>query len=293
MGSVLGIAAVLAAASFVILLYMGRAYWSWVVPGAILLAASAVAGPASPMLLAYSAGVFGLLAVIFGVPAVRRATVTRPLFKIVGRMLPSMSETERVALDAGTVWWDGELFSGKPDWSKLLDFKVQELSAEERAFLAGPVEELCQMLDDWRVRQEGDMPPEVWEFMKTRKLFGMIIPKEYGGLGFSAAMHSAVVVKLASRSITAAVTVMVPNSLGPAELLLHYGTDEQKRHNLPRLADGLEIPCFGLTEPEAGSDAGGAKSTGVVCKGTWEGKEVLGMRLNWEKRYITLGPIST
>ncbi|MCI0546538.1 MAG: acyl-CoA dehydrogenase, partial [Candidatus Rokubacteria bacterium] len=208
-------------------------------------------------------------------------------------MLPRMGDTERIALEAGTVWWDGELFSGAPDWRRLLDFQVRPLSDRERAFLDGPVQELCTMLDEWTIAQAGDLPPNVWEFIKRHRFFGMIIPEEYGGLGFSAIAHSAVVTKLASRSITAAVTVMVPNSLGPAELLLRYGTEAQKRYYLPRLADGREIPCFALTGPEAGSDAAATQSLGVVCRGTYEGREVLGLRLTWRKRYITLGPVST
>jgi acyl-CoA dehydrogenase len=212
---------------------------------------------------------------------------------LVARMLPQMGDTERIALEAGTVWWDGELFSGDPDWKKLLDFKPRPLSERERAFLDGPVQELCAMLDEWKIAQLGDLPPEVWDFIKRQRFFGMIIPEEFGGLGFSAIGHSAVVVKLASRSVTTAVTVMVPNSLGPAELLLHYGTEEQKRHYLPRLARGEEIPCFALTGPEAGSDAAATQSVGVVCRGSYEGREVLGMRVNWTKRYITLAPIST
>jgi len=219
--------------------------------------------------------------------------VTFWLMRPVGAMLPRMGDTERIALEAGTVWWDGDLFSGNPDWRKLLDFKVRLLSNRERAFLDGPVQELCTMLDEWTIGQAGDLSPEVWDFIKRHRFFGMIIPEEYGGLGFSAIAHSAVVTKLASRSVTAAVTVMVPNSLGPAELLLHYGTEEQKRSYLPRLAAGQEIPCFALTGPEAGSDAAATQSLGIVCRGTFEGREVLGMSLNWRKRYITLGPVST
>jgi acyl-CoA dehydrogenase len=204
-----------------------------------------------------------------------------------------MGATERVALDAGTVWFDGELFSGDPRWRDLLDFAIAPLTAAEQAFLDGPVEELCALLDDWRVTQEGDLPAEVWTFLKAQRFFGMVIPAEHGGLGFSAAAHSAVVTKLASRSITAAVTVMVPNSLGPGELLMHYGTEQQKQRHLPRLASGEDIPCFALTGPEAGSDAAATQSEGIVCRGTFEGREVLGMRLTWRKRYITLGPVAT
>ncbi|HVH20584.1 MAG TPA: acyl-CoA dehydrogenase, partial [Myxococcota bacterium] len=223
----------------------------------------------------------------------RRDAVTRFVMPLVGRMLPRLGDTEREALEAGTVWWDGELFRGAPDWQRLLDFRVAELSAAERAFLDGPVEEICRSLDDQDVFQRGDLPPAIWERLRRERFFGMIIPEEWGGLGFSAQAHSAVIVKLASRSIACAVTVMVPNSLGPAELLLHYGTDAQKRHYLPRLATGEEIPCFALTGPEAGSDAAATQSEGIICHDKWDGREVLGMRLHWRKRYITLAPIAT
>ena len=236
---------------------------------------------------------FLIVALLFGLRPLRRILLTSWLIKLIKQLLPRIGETERIALEAGTVWWDGDLFSGNPDWQKLLDFKVQPLSESERAFLNGPVEEVCAMLKEWEVVQHGDLPDEVWQFLKRHGFFGMIIPKEHGGLGFSAAAHSAVIVKLASRSITASVTVMVPNSLGPAELILHYGTDEQKQRYLPRLASGEEIPCFALTGPEAGSDAAATQSEGIVCRGTFGGEEVLGMRLNWRKRYITLSPVAT
>ena len=223
----------------------------------------------------------------------RRDLVTRFVMPQVGRMLPRLGDTEREALEAGTVWWDGELFRGAPDWKRLLDFSVREISARERAFLDGPVEEVCREIDDWDVFLRGDLPAPVWERLRRERFFGMIIPEAWGGLGFSAQAHSAVIVKLASRSVACAVTVMVPNSLGPAELLLHYGTDAQKRHYLPRLARGEEIPCFALTGPEAGSDAAATQSEGIVCHDKWNGREVLGMRLSWRKRYITLAPIAT
>lgn len=224
----------------------------------------------------------------------RRETLTRPLLAWYKKRLPPMSDTEREALEAGTVWWDAALFTGKPDWRQLLGAPKAGVTEEEQAFLDGPVEEFCAMLDDWRIENEWhDLPPEAWEFIKTHRFFGMIIPKEHGGLGFSAQAHSAVVSKVSTRSITAAVTIMVPNSLGPAELLLHYGTDKQKSHYLPRLATGEDIPCFALTGPEAGSDASGMPDVGVVCRGTFEGQEVLGLRVTWSKRYITLGPVAT
>ena len=233
------------------------------------------------------------LALVFFVPPIRRVLLTSWLMPILAGVIPRMSETERIALEAGTVWWDAELFSGEPHWKRLLEFQPKPLSAEERAFLDGPVEELCRIVDEWDVNRRGDLSPEAWAFLKAKGFFGMIIPKEYGGLGFSAAAHSAVITKISSRSVTASVTVMVPNSLGPAELLLHYGTEDQKRHYLPRLARGEDIPAFALTEPEAGSDATSQKSEGIVCKGTFEGRETLGIRLTWSKRYITLAPSAT
>jgi len=230
---------------------------------------------------------------VFGPTPLRRALVTPQVFKLIAPILPRMSDTEKTALEAGTVWWDGELFSGNPDWKSLFAFKPKDLTPEEQAFLDGPVEELCGMLTDWEVTQAGDLSPEVWQFLKEHGFFGLIIPTRYGGKGFSAIGHSAVIARLSTRSTVLAVTVMVPNSLGPAELLLHYGTDEQKDHYLPRLANGSDLPAFALTEPTAGSDAASMRSNGVVCRGEWEGEEVLGIRLNWDKRYITLSAVAT
>jgi acyl-CoA dehydrogenase len=224
----------------------------------------------------------------------RVALITRPFLKKYRRLLPSMSSTEREALDAGTVWWDGELFTGGPNWQKLMSAKAPVLTAAEQAFLDGPCEELCGMLDDWDItHRRADLPPDVWAFIKAKGFFAMIIPKSYGGLEFSAYAHSCVLIKIASRSATAASTIAVPNSLGPAELLLHYGTEEQKNHYLPRLARGDEVPCFALTGPRAGSDAASIPDIGIICKGRWQGAEVLGIRLNFSKRYITLAPIAT
>ncbi len=233
--------------------------------------------------------------VVFGVPFLRRNIVSAAALKLFRKVMPPISATEQEAIDAGTVWWDGDLFSGHPDWNKLLAFPKCGLSAEEQSFLDNEVEQLCAMLDDWDItHNRADLPPEVWQFLKDKGFFGMIIPREYGGLAFSAQAHSAVVSKVASRSGTAAVTVMVPNSLGPAELLLHYGTTGQKDKYLHRLAKGLEVPCFALTGPFAGSDAGAIPDYGVVCKGEFAGRQdVLGIRLNWEKRYITLAPNAT
>jgi len=223
----------------------------------------------------------------------RRKTLSKPLLKWYRKLLPPISDTEQAAIDAGTVWWDAELFSGKPDWNKLREFPAPKLTAEEQAFLEGPTEQLCAMLSDWEIRRAGDLSEEVWEFIRSKGFMGMIIPKEHGGLGFSALMHSQVVMKVASRSPTAAVTVMVPNSLGPAELLMRYGTDAQRNHYLPRLAKGIEIPCFALTGPEAGSDAASIPDTGIVCYGEHEGTRKLGLRVTWNKRYITLAPVAT
>ncbi|WP_060481536.1 acyl-CoA dehydrogenase [Pseudomonas sp. NBRC 111119] len=223
----------------------------------------------------------------------RRKIFTGPVFKWFQRTLPPMSQTEREAIEAGTVWWDGQLFSGRPDWHTLLDYPAPKLTEEEQAFIDGPTDELCAIVSDWQIGQDLDLPPEAWAYIKQHGFFALIIPKEYGGKGFSAYAHSQVAMKLATRSGDLASTVMVPNSLGPAELLLHYGTDEQRDHYLPRLARGDDIPCFALTGPLAGSDAGAMPDTGIICKGQWQGEEVLGLRLNWEKRYITLGPVAT
>jgi acyl-CoA dehydrogenase len=231
---------------------------------------------------------------LLNIRPLRKALITRPFMKAYLRLLPKMSQTEREALEAGTVWWDGELFTGAPQWSKLLSAKAPQLTAEEQAFLDGPCEELCRMIDDWHITHErGDLPPHVWDYLKVRGFFAMIIPKHYGGLEFSAYAHSCVLVKIASRSATAASTVAVPNSLGPAELLNHYGTQEQKDYYLPRLARGEEIPCFALTGPRAGSDAASIPDTGIVCRGMWQGREVIGLKLNFSKRYITLAPVAT
>ena len=200
---------------------------------------------------------FLLPAVLFGVPQLRQQWLSRPMLERIRRVLPPMSETERDAIEAGGIWWESELFRGAPDWKLLQGYEMPSLSEAERAFLDGPVEELCAMIDDWDITHNRmDLPPEMWEFLKRHRFFGMIIPERYGGLEFSAHGHSCVVSKVSARSISAGVTVMVPNSLGPAELLLHYGTEEQKDYYLPRLADGREIPCFALTGPDAGSDAG-------------------------------------
>lgn len=234
------------------------------------------------------------LVVLFGVRPLRRALISRPIFNTYKRILPQMSDTERVALEAGTVWWDGELFRGNPDWNKLLAYPVPKLKPEEQSFMDNEFEQACALVDDWQVTNElYDLPPQAWQFIKDKGFLGMIIPKKYGGLEFSAYAHSQIVTKLSTRCSALSVSVMVPNSLGPAELLLHYGTEAQKNHYLPRLAKGIEIPAFALTSPWAGSDAGSIPDVGIVCKGMWQGREVLGMRVTWDKRYITLGPVCT
>ncbi|WP_440893940.1 acyl-CoA dehydrogenase FadE [Aeromonas dhakensis] len=237
---------------------------------------------------------FAVIAIPLNLVDFRRNQLTKPLFKLYKSIMPEMSRTEKEAIEAGTTWWEADLFAGNPDWKKLHAIPVSTLSAEEQAFLDGPVEEVCRMVNDWEVTHErADLSPEVWQYLKDNKFFAMIIKKKYGGLEFSAYAQSCVLQKLCGASAVLASTVGVPNSLGPGELLQHYGTDEQKDYYLPRLAVGKEIPCFALTSPEAGSDAGSIPDFGIVCKGEWEGKEVLGMRLTWNKRYITLAPIST
>lgn len=237
---------------------------------------------------------FLFVAVLLNASSLRQRYVSEPLLNYIRNALPPMSETERTAIEAGTVWWEAELFQGDPDWQKLLQTPAPKFSEEEQAFLDGPVNTLCEMLDDWQITHElKDLPEPVWQYMKDQGFFGLMIPKAFGGHEFSALAHSQVVMKVASRSVSAGSTVMVPNSLGPAELLYHYGTDEQKNHYLPRLAKGEEIPCFALTGPTAGSDAGAIPDYGIVCKGEYNGETVLGLRVNWDKRYITLGPVAT
>ncbi|CDL83905.1 acyl-CoA dehydrogenase FadE [Xenorhabdus cabanillasii] len=224
----------------------------------------------------------------------RISLFSAPGLKAFRKVMPSMSSTEKEAIDAGTTWWEGDLFRGNPDWNKLHNYPKPQLTAEEQAFINGPVEEACRMANDFQISHElADLPPELWVYLKEHRFFAMIIKKEYGGLEFSAYAQSQVLQKLAGVSGILAITVGVPNSLGPGELLQHYGTDEQKKRYLPGLARGEEIPCFALTSPEAGSDAGAIPDTGVVCMGEWQGEQVLGMRLNWNKRYITLAPIAT
>ncbi len=239
--------------------------------------------------------VYAVIVIPLNFKAIRQLLISAPAFHSMQKVMPTISQTEQEALDAGDVWWEAELFSGNPNFSKIQELPEPKLNADEQAFLDGPVEQLCEMIDDWQITHEDyDLTEAAWQHIKAHKFFGMIIPKEYGGLGFSALAHSAVVMKLTSRSGTAAVTVMVPNSLGPGKLLMTYGTQEQKDYYLPRLASGEDIPCFGLTGPEAGSDAGAMPDHGVVCYGSFGGEEtVLGIKLNWEKRYITLAPVAS
>ncbi|HEX5338039.1 MAG TPA: acyl-CoA dehydrogenase, partial [Gallionella sp.] len=284
-----------ALATFILLAFFRASVTSWVLAMLVLVPVVAIESRVSDTVLNIVYFGLFLFIVFFGVPFLRRTVVSGATLKLFRKILPHISATEQEAIDAGTVWWDGDLFSGEPDWDKLLAFPKCGLSDAEQAFLDNEVEQLCAMLNDWDItHNRADLPPEVWQFIKDKGFFGMIIPKEYGGLGFSAQAHSAVVSKVASRSGTAAVTVMVPNSLGPAELLLHYGTTEQKDKYLHRLAQGLEVPCFALTGPFAGSDAGAIPDYGVVCHGEFDGQQdVLGVRLTWEKRYITLAPVAT
>ena len=250
----------------------------------------AVAGLWTPWLLLPLA----IILLPFNLPAMRRSMFSKPALHSFQKVMPPMSRTEKEAIDAGTTWWEGDLFRGKPDWQKLHNYPQPRLTEEEQAFLEGPVEEACRMANDFQITHElADLPPELWAYLKQHRFFAMIIKKEYGGLEFSAYAQARVLQKLAGVSGILAITVGVPNSLGPGELLQHYGTDEQKDHYLPRLARGDEIPCFALTSPEAGSDAGAIPDTGVVCMGDWQGQQVLGMRLTWNKRYITLAPIAT
>lgn len=285
----------LAMVIFTILAFFRASIVSWALALMVVVPVIAIQSRVSDTVLQ---GVYGFLALFIltlGLPALRRRLISAYALKTFRKVLPPISATEQEAIDAGTVWWDGELFGGDPDWDKLLAYPQCAVSPEEQSFLDNEVEQLCTMLDDWDItHRRADLPPEVWQFMKDKGFFGMIIPKDHGGLGFSAQAHSAVIAKISSRSSSAAVTVMVPNSLGPAELLLHYGTDAQKERYLRRLARGEEVPCFALTGPFAGSDAGAIPDYGIVCRGEFGGQQdVLGIRLTWEKRYITLAPVAT
>jgi acyl-CoA dehydrogenase len=291
-----GVITLLFVAAVLFLAYRRLSLLVFTVTFTALLAAYTWLGASSAPAGVWKGFLWVLLAALWllNVRPLRKALITRPFMKTYLKLLPRMSQTEKEALEAGTVWWDGELFSGAPRWDKLLAARPPQLSAAEQEFLDGPCEELCRMLDEWHITHElADLPPQVWEFLKSRGFFAMIIPKRYGGLEFSAYAHSCVLAKIASRSATTSSTVAVPNSLGPAELLNHYGTEEQKDYYLPRLARGEEVPCFALTGPRAGSDAAAIPDTGIVTRGMWQGREVLGLRLNFSKRYITLAPVAT
>ncbi len=282
---------ILIAVAAIVLAYLRASLWQWTVAVAVFIGGLQWLGGQTsviPWIL------FAFLAVPLNIRPLRRMMLSKPLMEWFSSVLPAMSSTEKEAIDAGTVWWDGDLFSGRPEWKKLLAVPASKLSDEEKAFIEGPVAELCETLDDWHINNDlNDLPEESWDCIRKNKFFGMIIPKKYGGLEFSPRAQSEVVMKVASRSLAAGVTIMVPNSLGPGELLLKYGTEKQKDYYLPRLAAGEEIPAFALTSPYAGSDAGAMTDYGIVCKGDFEGREVLGFNINWAKRYITLGPACT
>ncbi len=289
------VTAVLAAlVAVVALAWWGVPLWVWTAAVAVYLGLLYPAGVVGVPGAVVAAALFIPPAVLLNLRPLRRRLLTRPIFTAFAKVLPPMSQTEREALEAGDTWWEAELFRGRPDWGRLFGYTLSELSGSERAFLDHEVETLCGMLDeDDMVRNRRDLPPEVWAYIKRERFFSLIIPEQYGGRGFSTAAQSAVVAKIATRSISTAVTVMVPNSLGPGELLIKYGTEEQKAHWLPRLADGSEVPCFALTGPDVGSDAASMPDYGVVCHGEHDGEEVLGIRLHFSKRYITLAPVAT
>jgi len=284
----------IALVSLVALLYVNAPGVAYTVAVALLLVVSSQVGILPPALNAVLLALFAVAAVVLHVRPLRRALVSNAVLAGFRKAMPPMSDTEREAIEAGTVWWDAELFSGRPHWERLLAVPAPSLTAEEQHFLDHDVEELCALVTDWETTHVyKDLPPHVWHFIKERGFLGLGIAKEFGGKGFSAYAHSQVMTKLSTHSGTISVTVMVPNSLGPGELLAHYGTDAQKRHYLPRLAKGLEIPCFALTNPHAGSDAASIPDFGIVCWGEHEGRRTLGLRVTWDKRYITLGPVAT
>lgn len=290
---------ILSIIAFAVLAMRRAPLWQWALAALVIGALTRISTDNGLWLMTDGLGwVFALLpAAILGLLSLvplRKAVLSGPAYGIVKSILPRVSRTEQEALDAGTVGWDAELFSGKPDWTKLLGVRKPTLSTEEQAFLDGPCEKVCSMIDDWDTRNNrADMPPAVWTYLKEQGFLGMLIGREHGGLGFSAQAQSQVVSKIASRSIAAGITVMVPNSLGPGELLEKYGTEEQKKKYLHRLAKGQEVPCFALTGPHAGSDAAGMRDVGVVCHDMYEGKKTLGVKLSWDKRYITLAPVAT
>lgn len=276
------------------LAYVNAAGAAWIAATVAAFAVAWLTGALPPVLTLILAVLAVVVTLPLAIPSLRRSLISDGVLRAYRRIMPPMSQTEREALEAGTVWWDGELFSGRPDWNRLLAVREATLTPDEQRFVDHDTETLCAMVSDWETTNvHKDLPPAAWQYIKDRGFFGMIIPKEYGGLGFSAYAHAEVITKLSTRSGTAAVTVMVPNSLGPGELLLHYGTEAQKQYYLPRLAKGLEIPCFALTNPYAGSDAAAIPDYAFVRWGEHEGKRVLGLSVTWDKRYITLGPVAT
>src|SRR5438105_5728618 len=280
--------------TLVVLAYVNATGIGWTLAFAALLALSWSAALLPAWVNGVLSAAFVLVAVVLNVTPLRRLLVSDRILAMFRKVMPPMSQTERDAIEAGSVWWDAELFSGRPNWAKLLGVSPPSLTADEQHFLDHEVDALCAMVTDWETTNVyRDLPPQVWQTIKDKGFLGMSIAKEYGGLGFSAYAHSEVMTKLSTHSGTVSVTVMVPNSLGPGELLQHYGTDEQKDYYLPRLAKGIEIPCFALTNPHAGSDAAAIPDIGVVCMGEHQGKQTLGLKLTWEKRYITLGPVAT
>jgi acyl-CoA dehydrogenase len=281
-------------AATVMLAYFCASVWLWTIVFGITLIVVSCYGSLGYLSL-FLIWLVYIAAVLFAnLHTLRLRYFTHPLIKRLQKAMPTISETEREAIESGDVWWEKELFCGRPNWKTLLAIPSPQLSSEEQAFLDNQVQTLCDMLDDWKIfNNDHNLTKETWDYLKHERFFGIVLPKEYGWLGFSALAHSTIVTKIATRSISAAINTMVPNSLGPGELLTHYGTAEQKNYYLPRLAKGEEIPCFALTGPEAGSDAGAITDTGYVCRGIHQGKEVLGIRLNWDKRYITLAPIAT
>lgn len=280
--------------AFCVLSYQRVTRVIWTLSFAGLMVIMTFLGNVPVVTLALAWLVFLAIFVPLNLAKFRRDFASKRILTFYQSVMPSMSRTEREALAAGTVTWEGDLFAGAPRWHRFAGLKKPQLTQEEQAFIDGPVEKLCGMINDWDItHNRADLPPEMWQFLKDNGFFGLIIPKQFGGKAFSAYAHSQILTKIYSVSSTVATTVSVPNSLGPAELLLHYGTPEQKEHYLPRLASGQEIPCFALTSPEAGSDAGAMPDTGIVCWDEYEGKKVLGIRLNFNKRYITLAPVAT
>ena len=280
-------------AAMVVLSFQRASLSVWTMSMAVFLLLCTYFSSFHPVTLTVFWLVYAAIFVVLNVRPLRRHLVSRAIFKFYRGVMPAMSDTEREALAAGNVGWEGELFSGKPDWKKLQAIPISTLSDEERAFMDGPVEAFCSMVDSWTMHHTMEMPTALLDFLRKNGFLGMIIPKKFGGLAFSHFAHSQIITKLASASCAAAILTSVPNSLGPAELLLRYGTEDQKNYYLPRLAKGDDIPCFALTSPVAGSDAGAIEDNGVICEAEFEGKKQLCVRLNWNKRYITLAPVAT